>query len=401
MGATIPGARILFFNPPAIVGMSSTGGFEGYVQNRGVGDFHDLNRQLQALMAEASKRPELTRIMTAFAADTPQYRVDVDNAKAYAMGVDTSTIFRTMQATFGDFYVNDFNRHERTYQVKMQSEPSFRMTQESLKEVYVRSVFNEMIPLSSLVSLQRILGPDTVERFNVFPAAKVTGEPAPGYTSGQAIAAMEEVAARVLESDFTLDWIGSAFQEKQITRSSAIAFVLGLMVVYLILSAQYERWTLPVAVIMAVPFALFGAITLVWLRGLANDIYFQIALVTLVGLAAKNAILIVEFAHHTHMEKGGSLKEAALAAARLRFRPIIMTSLAFIFGCLPLVVSSGAGAASRHSIGTGVVGGMITATVIAPIFVPLFYAGIMKAPALIFRKLLRISPAFSKKKGRP
>ncbi len=398
--SNITDARIMLFNPPAIVGMSPTGGFEGFLQNRGPGDFHELNRQAQLVLAAAAKRPELRMVMTTFAADTPQYLVEVDDAKAYALGVDMATIFRTMQATYGDYYVNDFNKFGRIFQVKMQSEPAFRMTPDSTKEIYVRSKYGEMIPLSSLIKLQMILGPDTVERFNVFPAAKFTGEPAPGYTSGQAISAMEEVVKEVADRDFTLSWVGSAYQEKQITRSSAIAFVLGIIVVYLILSAQYERWTLPLAVIMAVPFALFGAIVFVFLRGMANDIYFQIALVTLVGLSAKNAILIVEFAHHIHIDRGKSLKEAAVEAAGLRFRPIVMTSLAFIFGCLPLVISSGAGAASRHSIGTGVVGGMITATIIAPLFVPLFYAAVMRGPQVFYKHLLRRFSFFSKKNRR-
>jgi HAE1 family hydrophobic/amphiphilic exporter-1/multidrug efflux pump len=387
--AQIEDARIMVLNPPPIVGMSSTGGFEGFIQNRGDGGFQELFEQLGKVISAAGKRPELSRVMTTFSFNTPQYLVDLDIAKAYALGVDPPTIYRTMQATFGDYYINDFNKNGRVFQVKMQSAPEFRLSTDNINEIYVRSKNGELLPLSSMLTLKPIIGPDSVARFNVFPAAKITGEPAMGYTSGQAIALMEEICDAVLDDDFTLDWIGSAYQEKQITTSSAIAFVLGLIVVFLSLAAQYERWTLPLAVICAVPFALFGAITIVWLRGMANDIYFQIALVTLVGLSAKNAILIVEFAHHIYLERGLSLKDAAAEAARLRFRPIVMTSLAFVFGCLPLLISSGAGSASRHSIGTGVIGGMLSATIIAPIFVPLFFSGVVKGPKVIYKWVLR------------
>ena len=229
-----------------------------------------------------------------------------------------------------------------------------------------------MVPLSSLVTLKRKVGPDLVERFNIFPAAKIMGEPAPGYSSGQAIQAMEDIAKQLLSKDYALSWMGSAYQEKISSGSSAIAFIFGIIMVFLILAAQYERWSLPLAVITAVPFAVFGAVLAVWLRGLSNDVYFQVGLITLIGLGAKNAILIVEFAVLQRAE-GASIVESALKAAKLRFRPIVMTSLAFILGCVPLAISSGAGAASRHSIGTGVIGGMLAATCIAIIFVPMFY----------------------------
>ena len=395
--ASVADARIMVLNPPAIVGMSATGGFECFIQNRGDGGFPALAEQVGKILAAANARPELKTVFTSLSFNTPQFLVDLDVAKAYALGLDTPTIYRTMQATFGDYYINDFNKMGRIFQVKMQSSPEYRLSPDNLKEIYVRSKNGEMIPLSSIITLVPIIGPNSVARFNVFPAAKVIGEPNEGYTSGQAIAAMEEVSNQLLDREFTLDWIGSAYQERQITTSSTIAFVLGLIVVFLILAAQYERWTLPVAVIFAVPFALFGAIGFVALRGMANDIYFQIALVTLVGLSAKNAILIIEFAHHIYLDRGTSLKEAAIEAARLRFRPIIMTSLAFIFGCMPLVVSSGAGASSRHSIGTGVVGGMLAATVIAPIFVPLFFAAVVKVPKVLYRRVLKSSLTYKRK----
>ncbi len=352
VGMGVPEGIVLAFNPPPISGMSNTGGFELYVQNRGEGDSKDLAATVNKLIAAAARRPELAGVQTTFSANAPQLFISLDRNKAKALGVPVNTIFDTMQATFGASYVNDFNKFGRTFKVQMQSEADFRARPADVANVFVRATSGEMIPLTSLVDVQEVTGPEVVERFNVFPAAKVVGGPAAGYSSGQAIAAVEQVAAEVLPAEYTLAWSGSAYQEKQTGGSSSLVFVLGLVMVFLILAAQYEKWSLPLAVIMAVPFALFGAICAVWLRGLANDVYLQISLVTLIGLAAKNAILIVEFAVIKRHE-GLSLVESAIEAARLRFRPIIMTSLAFVLGCVPLAISTGAGAASRHSIGTG------------------------------------------------
>ena len=238
--------------------------------------------------------------------------------------------------------------------------------------MFVRSIKGNLIPLDSLVSVERVIGPDLIERFNAFPSAKIMGEPAPGYSSGQAIKAFEEVAAAQMGKDYTLSWAGSAFQEKLAAGTGSQAFIFGLIMVFLILAAQYERWTLPFAVVLAVPFAVFGAILATHLRGLNNDLYLQIGLVTLIGLSAKNAILIVEFAM-IRLREGASVLDAAIEAARIRFRPIVMTSMAFMLGCVPLAISSGAGSASRHAIGTGVIGGMLAATFIATFFIPMFY----------------------------
>ena len=235
-----------------------------------------------------------------------------------------------------------------------------------------------MIPLTALVTIKHTTGPESLERFNIFPAAKLVGGPAPGFSSGEALNVLEAVAKETLPDGYTLAWTGSAFQEKSTSGSSAVVFGFGMIMVFLILAAQYERWSLPISVLMAVPFAMFGALMANWLRGLANDVYFQVALVTLIGLSAKNAILIVEFAVQQMEEEGLSVVEAAIAAAKLRFRPIVMTSLAFVLGCMPLAISSGAGSASRHSIGTGVVGGMLAATFIATFFIPMFFMLIMK-----------------------
>ncbi len=374
---TIPGARFIVFSPPPILGMSLTGGFEGYIQNRGDGDSSQLAAEIQRFIKAAMARPEIGRIATTFRAATPQYMAEADLEKAYALGVTKDMLFTTMQSTFGAFYINDFNKAGRTFKVMMQAAAPFRSLPENLREVFVRSSSGQMIPLSSLVRLDPIVGPDIVERFNVFPAGKIVGAPAPGYSSGQALQALEELGLQSFPESYTLAWTGSSYQEKLAGGASLLAFIMGLIVVFLILAAQYERWSLPLVVLVSVPFAMFGAIALVWLRGLPNDVYFQIALVTLIGLSAKNAILIVEFALHKH-EAGMPLAEAAIEAARQRFRPIVMTSMAFVLGCLPLALSSGAGSASRHSIGTGVVGGMLASTFIATYFVPLFFVGIMR-----------------------
>ncbi|MGL5325939.1 MAG: efflux RND transporter permease subunit [Aeromonas sp.] len=365
------------FNPPPIQGMSTTGGLEGYLQNRGTGDVHAFAGEVQRLLDAAKERPEFASVTTTFRANVPQAFLDLDREKAKALGLPINAVFDTMQATFGQVYVNDFNQFGRTYRVQLQSEADYRAKKDDIRNVYVRSNSGEMIPLTSLVTVRDATGPELVERFNIFPAAKLMAQPAPGVSSGQAIKALEEVAAKTLGNDAKLEWTGAAYQEKAAAGSAAMAFGFGIVMIFLILAAQYERWSLPFAVITAVPFALFGALLATWAVGLTNNVYFQIGLVTLVGLAAKNAILIVEFAVMKH-EEGMSLIESALEAARLRFRPIVMTSLAFILGCVPLVTSSGAGAASRHALGWPVIGGMLAATFIAIFFIPLFFRLIMR-----------------------
>lgn len=376
-GMQVPEGLVLAFNPPPISGMSSTGGFEAYLQNRAGASSGELAGLAQKLMMEAAKRPELAGVQTTFSAAVPQLSVQLDRDKAKALGVAVSDVFDAMSSTFGSLYVNDFSKFGRIFTVQLQSEASYRDSVADLSNVFVRSRSGQMVPLTSLVTVQQTTGPEIVERYNAFPSAKFVGGPAPGYSSGQALTAMEQVAKEVLPEGYTLAWTGSAFQEKSTGGSSSMVFVVALLMVFLILAAQYERWSLPIAVLTAVPFAVFGALLATWLRGLANDVYFQVALVTLIGLAAKNAILIVEFAV-LKMEEGMSLSQAAIEAAKLRFRPIVMTSLAFILGCVPLAISSGAGSASRHAIGTGVIGGMLAATFIAALFIPLFFKLIMQ-----------------------
>ena len=364
--------NVFGINPPPIQGISTTGGFEFYLQNRTGASLQALAEAANKVVAEAAKRPEVTGVSTQFSTSVPQYKINVDRDKAKTLGVPINSIFETMQSGFGSLYVNDFTLFGRTYRVSLSSESEFRTSPNDLRFIYVRSETGAMIPLDALVSVDRVIGPDTVDRFNIFPAAKILGNPAPGFSSGQSLAAMQEIVTSNFGSDYTIGWTGSAYQEISTAGSGSQGFLFGLLMVFLILAAQYERWSLPLAVLTAVPFALFGAIVAIWLRGIENDIYFQIGLVTLIGLAAKNAILIVEFAAQRHRE-GLSVYEAAMEAARLRFRPIVMTSLAFILGVLPLAISTGAGSASRHSIGTGVIGGMVAATFLAIIFVPMFF----------------------------
>ena len=378
MGMSQPEGIGYAFSMPPIIGMSMSGGFEGYIQNKSGKSSAELMAKTEEFAAAANKRPELSNVRTTFSVSTPQYRVDLDREKARIMNVSIDDIYAVMQSTFGSLYVNDFTYMGRNFRVTLQSEAKFRRTPDDLRYVYVKSNDGILIPLSTLITVERVTGPELINRFNIFPAAKILGDPAAGYSSGQAIAAMEEVAAEVLGSDYALSWVGSAYQEKLTGGASTQAFVFGIIMIFLILAAQYEKWSLPVVVILSVPFAVLGALLTTYLRGLQNDLYFQVGLVTLIGLAAKNAILIVEFAV-AKVQEGLSYAEAAVEAAKLRFRPIVMTSLAFTFGILPLAISTGAGAGSRHSIGTGMIGGMILSTFVATLFVPMLFAIIGEA----------------------
>ena len=384
-------AIALVFNPPSIPGLGTTGGFEFWVQSRGTGDIQQLTKVTQDFVAKARQRPELQGLTSTVSAASQQLYVYLDREQARTLGVPVETIFGTLQVLFGSAYISQFNLYSQVWQVIVQAAPEYRSRPEDIQKIYVRSNnpsgsntgvtpnsasstpgMSNMVPLASVVRLEYTNAPNLISRFNTFPAAKVTGGAAPGYSSGQAIATMEAVAREVLPQGYSFGWSGQAYQEKKVGGDSAMVFIYGLIMVFLILAAQYEKWSLPFSVLMAVPFGVFGALLAVWLRGMENDVYFQIGLLTLVGLAAKNAILIVEFAVMKH-EEGMPVLEAAVEAAHLRFRPILMTSLAFILGAIPLVIATGAGANSRHSIGTGIVGGMTAATVLAIFFVPLFF----------------------------
>lgn len=373
-GGQIEEGFIISFVPPPIRGMSTTGGFEAYLQQRGSADVKALADAARSLVAAASERPELAGVRTTFVDSTPQYRMEVDRDQAYALDIPVASIYETMQGTFGTRYVNDFTLFGRNFQVNMAADAAYRADPQDLENVFVRNRGGELVPISSVVTLTRDTGADVIDRFNIFPAAKVMGAPAPGYSSGQALDAMQEVVDQTLGGgDYTLGWVGSAFQELSSGSAGTLAFVLGVLMVFLILAAQYERWSLPFAVITAIPFAVLGALLAIWMRGLNIDIYFQVGLLVLIAMSAKNAILVVEFASKMHNVDGLSIKEAALQAVRIRFRPVIMTSMAFILGVLPLALATGAGEAARNSLGTPIVGGMILATYVAILFIPMFF----------------------------
>ncbi|HZN86796.1 MAG TPA: efflux RND transporter permease subunit, partial [Burkholderiales bacterium] len=388
------------FPPPAIFGLGTAGGFEFYLQNRGEGGAKRLWEVSQQFIGAASQSPKIAMVNTFWRANVPQLYVDVDREKAKSLGVPLDDVFSTLAATLGSYYVNDFNKYGRTWQVLMSAEPGQRASPEDAGAIHVRSQKGDMIPLRSLARIEYTSGPGTLTRFNNLPAVQLLGGGRPGVSSGEAIAEIERIAREVLPPEFSLDWSGASFQEKRSGGTSVLVLALGALMAFLILAAQYEKWSLPLSVMLALPFGTFGALAAIWinntlgslyhivgglapglqwlvapLQGLArlsNDVYFQIGLVTLLGLAAKNAILIVEYAVMKHHE-GLSASAAAVEAARLRFRPILMTSLAFILGVLPLVVSDGAGAGARNSAGTGVMGGMLAATFLAIFFVPTFF----------------------------
>ena len=364
-------AVILPIAPPAIPGIGTTGGFEFWIQDTAAGSPVELGEQTQAFLAKARARPELTGLNTTFSATTQQLRADVDREKTTLLGVPVQDVYSAVQAQFGSLTVSQFSQFSRVWWVIMQSDAQYRQQPADLTRLYTRSNQGKMVPLAALVSTSWTAGPDVLPHFNGFPAAKVIGNAAAGYSSGQAIRAMEEVASE-LPPGYSFAWSGLAFEEKQSGSTSALAFVFGLIIVFLVLAAQYESWTLPGAVMTAIPFGVLGALLTNHLRGLDNDVYFQIGLLVLIGLGAKNAVLrvtaAVEFRHQGH-----SIMEATRLAGEQRLRPIIMTSLAFAVGCLPLAIAVGAGANARHSIGTGIIGGMIGETTLAMLYVPLFF----------------------------
>jgi len=370
--AHIKEGLVLAFAPPPIFGLGNAGGFEFYIQNRGEGGPQRLAAEMGKFLAVANKDPQLAGVQTLWRSNVPQLRVDVDREKAKALGVPINEVFNTLSATMGYYYVNDFNKFGRTWQVLMSAEPAYRNRPDSVGDLYVRSDRDQMVPIKTLASVAYTTGPDSMDRFNNLPSVKLLGQGAPGVSSGQAIQVVERIASETLPADFSYDWGGASFQEKKSSGTSTLALGLAAIMVFLILSAQYEKWSLPLSVMLALPFGTFGALAAVYMRHLTNDVYFQIGLVTLLGLAAKNAILIVEYASLKHHE-GLSPSAAAIEAARLRFRPILMTSLAFILGVMPLAFSSGAGAGARVAVGTGVMGGMLAATFLAIFFVPMFF----------------------------
>jgi multidrug efflux pump len=368
----IEGAVVIPIAPPPIPGIGTTGGFEFWIEDTGDGDPTRLDTVMQDFLAKARERPELTGLATTYRANTQQLRVDVDRDKAMLLGVPIQDVYSAIQAQFGSLTASQFNQFSRVWWVVLQSDAQFRQTPEDLTRLYTRSNQNQMIPLSALVRTTWVSGPDLLPHFNGFPAAKINGNPAATYSSGQALKAMEEVATEVLPPGYTFAWSGLAYEEKKSGGTSGLAFVFGLIIVFLVLAAQYESWALPGAVMTAVPFGILGALATNWLRGLENDVYFQIGLLVLIGLGAKNAVLRVSAAVEFR-EQGKSIMDATILAGEQRLRPIIMTSLAFAVGVLPLAIATGAGANARHSIGTGIIGGMIGETTLAMLYVPLFF----------------------------
>jgi multidrug efflux pump len=358
--------------PPAIPGIGTTGGFEFWIQDKGAGDPILLYDITQQFLSEARKRPELSGLSSTFRASSMQLKADVDRSKAALLDVPIQDVYSSLQAQFGSITVSHYEQYSRIWNVILQSDAPFRENPSDIQRIYTKSKNNQMVPLSALVSTSYVAGPDLVSHFNGFPASKITGDASQGFSSGDAILAMEQTADKTLPQNYAFAWSGMAYEEKKSGSSSALAFVFGLLIVFLILAAQYESWSLPCSVLIAVPFGIIGALIATALRQLDNDVYFQIGLLVLVGLAAKNAILIVEFAVELR-KHGKSVIDAAVEAGELRLRPIIMTSLAFIFGVLPLYIATGAGANARHSIGTGILGGMIGASSLALLYVPLFF----------------------------
>ena len=395
IGMMQPDGLAIAFNPPSIRGLGSSGSMETYVQSRSDTDPLRLFAAVNLFIEALKKEPRLIGINSFFRPTVPQLFIEVDEAKAMSLGIPISSIYDTLQSTMGSLYVNDFNKSGRTYRVQLQAEAPYRMSPDDLGKVYVRSNAGAMIPLSAISTVNSIVGAEQLERFNGLLSAKVLAGGAPGVSSGDTIKLVEKIAKESLPEGYQMAWTGQAYQEKRTGSAALFAFGFAIIMVFLILAAQFETWALPLAVIMAVPFAMTGALIAILVRGMPNDIYFQIGLITLIGLAAKNAILIVEFASQK-MEEGMPLMEAAVEAARLRFRPIVMTSMAFVFGIVPLVFATGAGAAARQSMGTGVFGGMILATFIATIFIPLFFVWLSKHQKDRIGTYIKIAEEFKK-----
>jgi HAE1 family hydrophobic/amphiphilic exporter-1/multidrug efflux pump len=371
LNGAIKEANILVLNPPPIRGLSTAGGFTFVLQDRAGGDVGRFAQTLQGLLAEARKRPEIGFVYTGFDTRIPQVEYEVDRDKVKSLGISLSDVFFALQTFLGSYYVNDFNLFGRTFRVQAQAEGSQRRQPDDVNNYYVRSDSNTMVPLSTLVKSHAFNGPQYFERFNVYSAATINGSNAPGYSSGQAIAAMEELA-RALPQGFYYEWSEATYQEKKTGGQTGFIFAISLLFVFLVLAALYESWAMPVAILLVIPFGVTGAFLGMLVRGFDNNVYTQVGLIMLIGLAAKNAILIVEFAR-LQRDQGKPIVQAALDGAQLRLRPILMTSFAFIFGSLPLAIATGAGAGARQALGTAVVYGMLMATLIGIFFIPVFY----------------------------
>ena len=367
----VSGAIVFATLPPAVSGLGAFGGFQFVVQDQGAHTLQELSDATHQIIQHAGERKDLVGLYTAYTANDPQYVITIDREKAKSLHVPLSQITDTLGIYMGSSYVNDFDFNNRSYRVYVQADKQFRSTAQDMKQFYVRSDGSAMVPLENLIDLTQTTTPQVISHYNLFRSAEIDGSAAPGYSSGQAITAMDQLASKMPQG-FTYSWTGISLEELQSAGTSLILFGLGTLVVYLTLSAQYESFVLPFIVLLAVPMALLGALSAQWIRGLQNDVFCQVGLVMLVGLASKNAILIVEFSEQLR-ERGIPLVEAAVQAATIRLRPILMTSLAFILGVVPLVFATGAGENGRHSVGTTVFGGMIMSTVLNLFFIPVLY----------------------------
>jgi hydrophobe/amphiphile efflux-1 (HAE1) family protein len=376
----IQGAIVFAFGLPPILGLGSTGGFEFMLEDRLGGDPAQLSGAAEALLDATRQRPEISQLQSSFRNSVPQYKVDLDTEKAQTLGIPVTDVYNALQTFLGGLYVNDFNRFSRTWRVFLQAETDFRNRPEDINKFYVRTSGGDMVPLSTLVSIKPMTGPEVIYRYNRFRTTKITGQNSPGYSSGQAAAAMEQVAEQTMPPGFGYEWTGTVYQQKLSQGKEGLLFGFAGVMVFLFLAALYESWAIPFAVMLAVPLGSFGALLAVHLRAYPYDIYTQIGIVTLIGLAAKNAILIVEYAR-LRRSQGRSIREAAMEAAQLRLRPILMTSFAFILGVSPLVIAEGAGAASRRALGTAVFGGMNAATLLAVFFVPMLFVVVERIAA--------------------
>jgi HAE1 family hydrophobic/amphiphilic exporter-1 len=366
------GGIVAIMEPPAVSGVGSYGGFQFMLQDQGNNTLSDLDRVAHQIVSTGRQRKDMTGLLTTFSANDPQVLVTIDREKAKAMSVPLSQITTTLGVFMGSAYVNDFDYNNRTYRVYAQADQPFRMTESALHNFYVRSDSGQMIPLDNLATVAESSGPPVINHYNLFRSVEIDGSPAPGYSSGQGIAGMEDLAKKVMMPGMTYQWTGLTLDEIESGGKAILIFGLGILVIYLTLSALYESFALPFIILLAVPMAVLGALGLVAARGMTNDVYCQIGLVMLIGLSAKNSILIVEFAEQLR-KKGRSIREAAIEAAELRLRPILMTSFAFILGILPLAFATGAGALGRRSVGTTIVGGMLLSTVLNLFFIPVLY----------------------------
>jgi hydrophobic/amphiphilic exporter-1 (mainly G- bacteria), HAE1 family len=385
-------AMVFAFPPPALMGLGVAGGFQLQLQDRGNVGLEELQQVTDEMIADGNAQSGLQKLQTPFRSGVPQLYVKVDRVKAKSLGIPLGVVFGTLQASLGSAYVNDFNKFGRTYQVRVQADQRFRLRPEDIRRLEVRNYHGDMIPLGTLVKVDRKPGPQIIPRYNLYPSAAINGLSARGFSSGQAMDLMEQMADRKHLASIGYEWTGMSFQEKRVGSQAIYVFALAVLMVYLVLAAQYESWLMPAAVILVVPLALLGTVIAVAIRGMDNNIYTQIGVVLIIALASKNAILIVEFARELRT-KGRTILEAAVEASRLRFRPILMTSFAFILGIWPLVNATGAGAASRRSLGTAVFGGMIAATVLAVFFVPVFYVVMQRLSELRRRPSSGTKPA--------